>query len=263
MVLYFSGTGNSRYAASLIASMNGDELVHINDILRQRKSDPYVARYAFKSEQPLVFVSPTYCWRLPRVVEQFILDSRFEGSREAYFFLTCGSSTGDAAKHAEELCRQAELRFMGLASVVMPENYIAMFDAPSYDDAQGILRAAVSTIESSARVIGIRKPLSDVNGGGRTASLGSRFNPLFYKLFVSDKKFKASDKCIVCGHCVRVCPMVNITISEELKPQWHGNCTHCMACIASCPQKAIEYGLLTRDKRRYYLSATGQQMDSN
>lgn len=259
MVLYFSGTGNSRYAATMIASMNGDELICINDIIRERTLDPYVARYAFESEQPLVFVCPTYCWRLPRVVEQFILDSRFEGSREAYFFLTCGSGTGDAAKHAEQLCRKAELRFMGLGSVVMPENFITMFSAPSYDDAQGIIRAAVSSIESAARLISIRKPLTDFNSSAGLGALGSKFNSLFYKLFVRDKKFKATDYCVSCGHCERICPMANISLGEDGRPQWGGHCTQCMACIASCPQNAIEYGLVTKGKRRYYLSADGRQ----
>lgn len=30
MVLYFSGTGNSRYAAKKIAQISGDELISIN-----------------------------------------------------------------------------------------------------------------------------------------------------------------------------------------------------------------------------------------
>ena len=82
MILYFSGTGNSRYAASIIARETGDELVSINDMLRQRTRDPYNARYAFSSETPFVFVCPTYCYRVPRVVEQFLRDSRFAGSRK-------------------------------------------------------------------------------------------------------------------------------------------------------------------------------------
>lgn len=258
MVLYFSGTGNSRYAASMIAAMNGDELICINDILRQRIQNPYEARYAFESEQPFVFVSPTYCWRMPRVVERFILDSRFEGCREAYFFLTCGSGTGDAARYAEALCKQAELKYMGLGSVVMPENYITMFSAPSYDDAQGIIRASVSQVESAARLIGVHKPLTDTNSGAGLGPLGSKFNSLFYKLFVHDKRYKTTEACTGCGLCERICPMGNITVENGV-PKWHGSCTQCMACIAACPQEAIEFGSVTKGKRRYYLSSGGEQ----
>lgn len=72
MILYYSGTGNSRYAASVLSSQSGDALVSMNDIMRQRITDPYAARYSFRSDRPFVFVSPTYCWRVPRIVEQFI-----------------------------------------------------------------------------------------------------------------------------------------------------------------------------------------------
>ena len=258
MVLYFTGTGNSRYAASILSRITGDEMVSMNDVIRQRITDPYIAKYAFDSERPFVFVCPTYCWRIPRVVEQFIRDSRFTGCREAYFYLTCGSSTGDAAKHAEELCRQVELEFMGLSSVLMPENYITMFSAPSIDDAHGILRAAVAPIESAARLIELRKPIEDANGNGETGAFGTKLNGLFYKLFVKDKKFKATSACNGCGHCERICPLANITV-EDSTPKWHGNCTQCMACIASCPTRAIEYGMASKGKRRYYLTPDGRQ----
>ena len=36
MILYFTGTGNSRYAAQIIARITGDELISINDISRER-----------------------------------------------------------------------------------------------------------------------------------------------------------------------------------------------------------------------------------
>lgn len=260
MVLYFTGTGNSRYAASIISRVTGDELVSMNEVIRQRITDPYVAQYAFSSDRPYVFVSPTHCWHLPRVVEQFIRDSRFTGSRQAYFYLTCGDSTGDAARCAQELCREVELEFMGLSSAVMPENYIALFTVPSLDDAQGMIRAATAPIESAARLIDIGKPIEDTNGGSPLGVLGSKCNPLFYKLFVKDKKFRTSDACTACGLCERLCPVANISL-EEGRPQWHGHCVHCMACISACPQNAIEYGLNSKGQRRYYLSAGGKQKE--
>lgn len=258
MILYYSGTGNSRYVASILSSQIGDELISMNDIMRERIINPYSARYAFQSESPLVFVCPTYCWQIPRVVEQFILDSRFEGCRDAYFYLTCGDGTGSAAKYAQELCKKAELNYMGLSSVKMPENYITMFQAPSYDEAQGIIRAAVSQTESTGRFIAMSKPIADPNEGSGIMTHLSKLNPYFYKLFVNDKKFYAKEDCTGCGACTALCPLANITL-EDGRPVWHGNCTQCMACIGSCPQNAIEYGKKSLNKRRYYLYGGGIQ----
>ena len=59
------------------------------------------------------------------------------------------------------------------------------------------------------------------------------------------------DKCSGCGLCVQLCPLNNITLKNG-KPVWGGGCTHCMACICSCPARAIEYGRKSRGKPRYF-----------
>lgn len=258
MIFCFSGTGNSRYAAKIIANKTGDELVSINEIMRRRTEDPYVAQYAFQSEKPLVFVCPTYCWRVPRLVEQFIQESRFEGNRRAYFFLTCGDGTGPAAEFAQELCQETELSFMGLGSVKMPENYITMFKAPSYDDARAIIRAAVPSIEYAAGQILLGKRMKDINGRPSAKGFNKILNPVFYKLFVNDRSFFATDACVGCGICEKLCPTANISL-EDGRPHWHGNCVQCMSCIGICPKNAVEYGRRARGKRRYYLLPNGEQ----
>lgn len=256
MVLYFTGTGNSRYAASIISSITGKELLSINSIMRERTEDPFIAKYSFESKDSFVIVCPTHCWRIPRPVEEFLKDSRFVGSHKIYFFLTCGSSTSSAAFYAQELCSEIGMEFMGLSSVQMPENYIAMFKVPDYNEAQGIIRAAVSKIESSARLIAAGRAIYDSNSGNPHLS---KINPYFYRFFVKDKKFHAKDSCNGCGLCEKVCPAVNIRIEND-HPVWKGNCIHCMACINSCPQKAIEYGRSSLGKRRYLLLPDGQQL---
>lgn len=50
MVLYFSGTGNSRYVAKKIAEISGDEMISINQRLKDNDYSPV------KSDKPLVLV---------------------------------------------------------------------------------------------------------------------------------------------------------------------------------------------------------------
>ena len=75
-------------------------------------------------------------------------------------------------------------------------------------------------------------------------------NPAFYSFFVKDKKFYVKDSCTGCGLCEKLCPMNNVKLMNG-KPVWNGGCTHCMACICSCPQAAIEYGKISAGKPRY------------
>ena len=255
MILYFTGTGNSRYIAQLLAETCSDELVSVNRHMRQRKLDPYNAQYAFTSEKPFVIVCPTYCWHIPKVLEEFLLESRFVGSREMYFLLTCGSGTGAAAAHAEQICKELSMTFMGLASVLMPENFITLFRAPEADKAVGIIRAARPQVENIAQQILLHHMIRDSYGGKGVPNLVYK---LFYKTFVSDRKYRVKDTCTGCSACAKLCPMVNIRMKDH-RPVWYGNCTQCQACIAVCPVDAIEYGLCTKGKRRYYLFADGRQ----
>lgn len=247
MVFYFSGTGNSQLAAKQIAAKLGDELVSINACLKKGE------KKTFYSDRPLVFVAPIYAWRVPKVVEQWIRDTRFEGNPNAYFVLTRGGGTqGNAAAYAAELCTETGLAYQGLASVQMPENYIALSAAPSESECAAIIDRAQPVFFELARYIEQAAPFpkTPVSLGGRFIS--GPFNPLYYRFYIKDKGFTVSDACVSCGKCAKRCPMNNINMVNR-KPVWQGDCTHCMACICGCPTEAIEYKSISKGKRRYYI----------
>ena len=255
MILYFSGTGNSRFVAQRLADQCSDELISINKHMRQRKLEPYTAQYSYSSEKPFVIVCPTYCWHIPKVVEEFLYDSRFLGSQKMYFILTCGSSTGQAASHAETVCKKLSMTFMGLSSIQMPENYITLFHAPDADEAVGIVRAAIPQVETLAQQIQLEHQIRDGFSGPAMPNFVYR---MFYRLMIHDRKLRVKDSCIGCSACAMLCPMANIRMKDR-RPVWLGNCTQCQACIAVCPVDAIEFGLRSKGKRRYYLFADGRQ----
>lgn len=247
MVLYFSGTGNSQFAAMRIAGkLEDDEVVSLNQSMKSGKKETVC------SERPLVFVAPVYGWRLPRIVEQWIMDTDFEGCRDAYFILTCGGGCGNAAAYAKKLCARKSLRFCGLAPVLMPENYLALFPTPEEDECRAILERAKPEIDALAKKIlaGQSFPETPVTIGGKLES--GPVNPLFYSLFVHDKGFTVSDACVSCGKCAARCPLNNISMTAG-RPVWKGNCTHCMACIGGCPTEAIEYKSGSKGRHRHYM----------
>lgn len=256
MIFCFSGTGNSRYAAKMIAEINNDEIIDLNELIREDILRNDNGTHGFASEKPFVLVCPTYCWNIPQVVEDFLRRCDLAGSDKFYFCLTCGSDTGNAEKGAKKLCKDLHMQFMGMGAAKMPENYIAMFDSPSYDDARGIIAGARPAIESIGRKILQGQRFEELNIPGSPAK--SMLKPFFYKHSVKDKKFKAGERCTQCGLCEQVCPMANIRMGDN-GPDWQGRCTHCMACISRCPTKTIEYGKVSVGKRRYYLNEDGTQ----
>ncbi|MBR7149884.1 MAG: flavodoxin family protein, partial [Oscillospiraceae bacterium] len=105
MIVWFSGTGNSRYAAKVLADALGDALLDAGQMIKKGRDEKLY------SERPWVFVAPTYAWRMARILEDYIRRTELCGSRDAYFVLTCGGDIGNAGKYVAELCRDKDLSY--------------------------------------------------------------------------------------------------------------------------------------------------------
>ncbi len=244
MIIYFTGTGNSRFLANRLAELLGDAPVDATAYIKKGEHP------SFTSEQPYVFVAPTYAWRLPRVFEAWLRGCSFADSRTAYYVLNCGSDIGAADAYIRPLSAQLGLAHMGTARVVMPENYIALFRAPDGEETRALLKKACDQAGALAGAIRAGQPFDPVKPGLLGQLSSGPVNRLFYSFVISAKKFTVSDSCIGCGKCAANCMLNNIALKEG-KPVWGSSCTHCMACICGCPTEAIEYGRHTRGLRRY------------
>ena len=250
MILYFTGTGNSQYAAEAIGCALGEEPVSINEYLKKGEYP------ALTSESPWLIIAPTYAWRLPRVVEDFIRRSSFHGNREIRFVLTCGDSIGNAGAYAKALCEEKELVYRGMADLVMPENYITLFKAPDESEEQTIMKEADRRLQEIIEDLHAGRDLTQ--HCGRQKFLSAVMNPCFYTLFVKAGPYYAKENCTACRFCEEICPLGNISLQKG-KPVWSTNCTQCMACICGCPSEAIEYGKKSRGKRRYWCKPFDKQ----
>ena len=248
MIVYYTGTGNSRYVAQRFAAALGDDLITANECIRNDTPAD------LHSDRPWVFVSPTYGWQIPHIFADFLRRGRFTGSRKAYFVMTCGSEIGNANKYNRDLCAEKAISCMGTAQIVMPENYIAMFSAPQADEARQIVAKAESGIDRAITAIQANQPFAPTRNNLYDRFMSGPVNPIFYKFFVKADAFTVSDACIGCGQCAKRCPMNNVAIKNGT-PVWGRNCTHCMACICYCPVSAIEYGKKSVGQPRYHFEA--------
>ncbi len=246
MILCFSGTGNSRFVAEKIAKKTNDDIINLNDKI---KNNDYSS---VSTDSRLVIVTPTYAWRIPRIVTEWIEKTKISGVNGVWFVMTCGGEVGNAEKYNKLLCEKKSFEYKGTAQIVMPENYIAMFDAPQVDEARKIVNKALPDIDKAIDCILNNQPLSKISISFKDKILSGIVNDVFYPICVKSKDFYAIDSCVSCGKCVKLCPLNNIE-SVNGKPVWHNNCTHCMACICYCPVEAIEYGNKSKGKPRYHI----------
>ena len=248
VILCFSGTGNSRYIARRIADALRDEVVDLNAKIKAADDAP------MQAEDRVIVVTPTYAWRIPRVVSAWLSKTELRSAQRVWFVMDCGSEIGNAAKYNRRLAAQKHLRYMGTTQIVMPENYIAMFGVPEAEEARKIVKKAEPALVNAIACMKAERPFPAPRNNLYDRFMSGSLNPIFYRFFVKAAAFRAGDACIGCGQCVRSCPMNNITLRDG-KPNWGKQCTHCMACICYCPAEAIEYGKKSAGKPRYHFEA--------
>lgn len=244
LILYFTGTGNSEYVAKRIEKETEEASLNL---FQKIKDNDYTELY---SDKPWVVVVPTYAWRIPRIAEKWMEETVLSGNTDIYFVMTCGGNIGNAEKYLKALCSEKGMRYLGCFEIVMPENYIAMFSTPTKDEAVSIIEKAKTEMDKAIDFIKLGKPFPERHVTVIDKMNSGIVNDLFYPVFVHAKKFYATEDCISCGLCEKVCPLSNVRLVNG-KPIWADNCTHCMACINRCPKEAIEYGKHSKGLPRY------------
>ena len=132
MIFCFSGTGNSRYIAQRIAEALQKTVIDLNARIKDNDTT------TVDTGSDVIMVTPTYAWRIPKIVSEWMAKTKWTGAKRIWFVMDCGSEIGNAAKYNRSLAEQKQLHYMGTAQIIMPENYIAMFNLPQVDEAQQI-----------------------------------------------------------------------------------------------------------------------------
>ncbi len=262
MIFYFTGTGNSLYAASRIAEDQGDRIFSIAKLMDLKKD---VYHYELEKDELLGFVFPVFAWAPPKIVLDFAekleistkpgTDGKSEGvGGKPYVFslCTCGDEEGRTSQVLRKVLAKRGLDLDGAFSLRMPNNYIIGFDVDSKEVAAGKLKAAELLLSEIGKAIGRRQRGIDLTIPGKFPGLKTALiNPMFNRFAVSTKSFHVDDTCTGCGICERICPVHTITITGDEKPVWGKDCTQCLGCVNRCPVRAIQMGKGTDRKGRY------------
>lgn len=235
MIFYFSGTGNSAWAARQLARLIGDEAYDITSLKELPDMD---------NARLIGFVFPVYAWGAPEIMARFV--KKLPRPQVFTFGVcTCGSDAGLAMKQLSKL-----YPLSSSYNLVMPNNYIIGSDTDDEGEILRKLTAARAELDRISGEIQQRERVYRVHEV-RLAGIKSSFvNYGFNRFARSAKPFFAEDSCNGCGLCVENCPAHAITL-REAKPVWAAQCYQCMRCINECPKQAIQYGKATAGRHRY------------
>jgi len=245
-LFYYTGTGNSLWAARTLSSLLGNTRI----IPISRVGD------APGAGQPdaVGIVFPVHVWGLPRRVIDFVHTLAFHDKTPYCFAIAVNA--GQVAATLLQLDKLMATRGITLSAgfeLVMPSNYIPWGGPGPVEKQRKRFRDAGEKIEQIAGIVmaGEVKPVE--KGPFWQNILFSRLYKLtFPRIPGMDKSFWVDERCNACGICKNVCPCGNIEIDKEKKPLWRHHCEQCLACIQWCPQEAIQFGKRTLRLERYH-----------
>ena len=210
MILYFSGTGNSRFIAKKISEALRDGITDLNTRIKAGDISP------IQTGRDVIVVTPTYAWRIPRAVSEHILKTELCGAERIWFVMDCGSQIGNAAKYNRALSDRKNLQYMGTAQIIMPENYIAMFPVPDSEEAAEIIANAEPDIDDVIARISASQKFAKPRNNLLDRMMSGPVNRMFYPFCVKARAFAAGDGCTGCGRCVEKCP-ISMNIVKVMK----------------------------------------------
>ena len=259
MILYFTGTGNTRRAALRLGRLLGDDCIRELTAAELREPDRAVIEVP-EGHKRLVWAFPTYSWGIPPVVAEVMKRARIgrRASAATHIMLTtCGDDMAYTDRQWRRIMHGRGLAATGAYAVVMPNTYVLMkgFDVDAPEVAQSKLDASDDAIGRIAAQILAETP------GDITVRLGwSRVKsdiiyPWFIRYAMSPRPFHSTEGCISCGLCARSCPMDNIVMNSGGRPEWHDSCALCLRCYHVCPRHAVAYGKATSGKGQYLESS--------
>lgn len=244
MILYFTGTGNSKFVADYLSEKLDDETLSLNDIIKKGES------LVCFSEKPYIIVAPIYAWRLPLIVEETIRNAKLKGCKDVYCIVTMGENSGNADKYIKTIISQKGMNFIGYIGVAMQNNYLFMEKMPKPRDAAKALNAIIPKLDQIVYAVKNRNKLEKDDNTFLAAFMSGPVNMGFNKFMVKKQEFKADSDCVSCGKCAMLCPVNNIKMINN-KPVFSNNCCGCLACLHHCPEHAINVKNQTQDKGRY------------
>lgn len=272
MIIYFSGTGNTRFVAHELARLLGDShIVCLDEELLRNPEESELK--VLDSDRHVVWAFPTYGWGIPPVVENFIRNFQCEttfATLPHFMLTTCGDDIGRTDRQWRRLMAQRCFRAEQAFSVQMPNTFVFMpgFDVDSQSLTRKKLEAAPSAIGKIADMISGCIPARDLITPGMLPWLKSGlFKSFFWNVYMKSTRFRHTGACVGCGECSRSCPMGNIVMTRNSdghrEPSWGSACAYCLRCYHICPNHAVDYLHTTRSKGRYIAPDTEQLKNKN
>lgn len=233
--LYFSGTGNSRYAAERF-------LLECGFDTKLYAIETEQAAQQLAKHDALVFAYPVQYSAVPKIVRDFVKEhaALWQGKR-VFVIATMALFSGDGAGVLARLLRQHGAGILGGLHLMMPDSIAdeKVLKRSPEKNRRLVENAGRKIAKAAALIRNGKYPQQGLGFLSRVAGFltqrlwfGSRTRTYSSRLTID------ASKCVGCGRCAKQCPTGNITMTGRTAHSAE-RCTLCYRCVNLCPVQAI------------------------
>ncbi len=233
--IYFSGTGNSRYALEVFLKE------YDNDSAMFSIEDESLIEI-IRNYDEIVFSYPVQYSAVPKFLSDFIHNhSEFWNGKRVFIIATMALFSGDGAGVLGRLLKRYGAIVTGGLHLQMPDSIAdEKVLKRSLEKNTQLVGKATNKIEKA--VINIKNGKYPQEGLGIFSRLAGFWSQRLWFGYrtrrYSDKLKVDADKCIGCAKCAKLCPTENIVMKDN-KAMGNDKCTVCYRCVNACPKQAI------------------------
>ena len=245
LMLYFSGTGNSKYIAESFSQKIGASCHSIEEEINFTK--------LIDEHDTIAFCYPIYGSCVPRIMREFVSQHLEKIQyKKLIVFCTQLMFSGDGARAFNDLLPRGYGEVIYAEHFNMPNNIcnFPIFSVKNGDATTKYLHKAEKKMESVCKHL--REGVIKKRGFNSFSKLVGKSQSAFWPEMEEKNKssVKTDEDCNSCGACVKICPSKNLQLDEKGIVQ-NNNCIICYRCVNACPQKAITVMGLKKPKTQY------------
>jgi len=240
LIASFSQTGSTKKVADLIAKglhSSNWEITHFNI---SGNDMPNLDQYDI-----IGIGSPTYFFRPPFIVMDFVNNMDGLGNKSTFVFVTHGTHTGNCGNWIRKTLIRKGSKDLGYFNSFGEDYWLGYIKrgvlfspgSPSNEElesAKQFGKTLISRYDDQNLEVESFDPSTPAMYSFERMLVARPFAKLMYS-----KTFRASKECDNCGLCIKKCPNNNISENKSGKLKWSSNCMLCATCELVCPKDAV------------------------